>query len=162
MNKLIFLILIPVLFLVPNVYAGGPRGDSSDLDPPIPGSHECWVDGYDAGFAGKYDKDRADYCIDKADEYNASWKYGCKDAGYMPDECEDFKNNPDDLDHAALQEENRRGCYDDGFEDGQNNPYDHERGRGCDDYSGSYHNGFIAGCISAENTRETCESFTDA
>ena len=26
---------------------------------------DCWVDGYDAGFAGKYDKDRADECANE-------------------------------------------------------------------------------------------------
>lgn len=30
-----------------------------------------------------------------------------------------------DLEHEALQEENRRNCYDDGYEDGKDNPYDH-------------------------------------
>ena len=29
--------------------------------------------------------------------YNSSWGYACKDAGYMPDECEGFKNNPVDI-----------------------------------------------------------------
>jgi hypothetical protein len=35
------------------------------------------------------------------DEYNSAWKYGCKDAGYMPNECQYFKNHPDDLDMQA-------------------------------------------------------------
>jgi hypothetical protein len=36
-------------------FAGGPR-----LDYPTGATEEvadCWIDGYDAGFAGKYDKD---------------------------------------------------------------------------------------------------------
>ena len=165
MNKLIFLGLglIPILMLtVSNVYASGPRYDSPENSTAFGGA--CWEDGYDAGFAGKYDEDRADECIEKAnDEYNGSWKWACKDAGYMPDECQDFKNNPtNDINHAALEEQNRRDCYNDGYEDGQNNPFDHDRDNGCFDYSNSYYNGFIAGCESVDNTKETCESFTDA
>jgi hypothetical protein len=55
---LAMIILIPVS----SVFAGGPR-----LDYPYPGTDEeadCWVDGYDAGFAGKYDKDRAKECLE--------------------------------------------------------------------------------------------------
>ena len=36
-------------------------------------SGDCWVDSYDAGFAGKYDSNRARGCLEKgADSYNAS------------------------------------------------------------------------------------------
>ena len=49
---------------------------------------ECWVDGYDAGFAGKYDKDRANECADiPGDQYNASWSYGCIDSGLTEADC---------------------------------------------------------------------------
>jgi len=40
-------------------YAGGPRLDYDEAYTDVPGAPECWVDGYDAGFAGKYDQDRA-------------------------------------------------------------------------------------------------------
>jgi len=164
-NKLIFLgLIIPVLMLlVPNVYAGGPRNDPDERYDHIPGAAECWVDGYDAGFAGKYDKDRAQECANiPGNQYNASWGYGCEGAGYMPDECDDFKKGNDNVNHESLQEENRRNCYDDGYEDGRNNPFDHDRDSGCSDYSSSYYNGFLAGCESVEgNTREICETFTD-
>jgi len=166
MGNLLLLTIISLLMLtaIPSAYAGGPRLDYDERYEDVPGAPECWVDGYDAGFADKYDEDRAKECADiPGDQYNASWGYGCIDSGLAEADCNNIKDNPQDIEnHAALQEENRRGCYDDGLEDGQNNPYDHERGRGCDDYSGSYYNGFIAGCISAENTRETCESFIDA
>ena len=85
---------------ISNVYAGGPR-----LDYPSDSTSEgadCWVDGYDAGFAGKYDKARADRCAQENDEYNRSWGYACRDAGYMPDQCEGFKNNPSNLQHAQV------------------------------------------------------------
>ena len=59
--------------------------------------------------------------------------------------------------------QNRRDCYDDGYEDGLDHPYDHERGSACSEYGRAYHNGFIAGCLSVEgNTRDICETFTDA
>ena len=48
---------ILIVILTSNVFAGGPR-----LDYPEDVNEEgadCWVDGYDAGFAGKYDSDRA-------------------------------------------------------------------------------------------------------
>ena len=52
-------------------FAGGPRLDSSDGG--TAEDAQCWVDGYDAGFAGKYDKGRADECINEEyDEYNAA------------------------------------------------------------------------------------------
>lgn len=112
---LALLVSIPIQF----AYAGGPRYDSPD-DTTLEGG-QCWVDGYDAGFAGKYDEDRADECTEKGDDlYNSSWPHGCDDAGYMPDECADFRNNPtNNVNHAALEEVNRRTCYDDGYEDGE-------------------------------------------
>ena len=103
-------VALAILIVIPtsNVFAGGPR-----LDYPEDATEEgadCWVDGYDAGFAGKYDKDRANECNDiPGDQYNASWKYGCKDAGYMPDECDGFKNNPVGMeDHETLEQEKHR------------------------------------------------------
>jgi len=44
------------MLIVSNVYAGGPRLDYSETYEDVPGAPECWVDGYDAGFAGKYKK----------------------------------------------------------------------------------------------------------
>ena len=62
-------------------FAGGPRLDYPD-DSTNEGA-DCWVDGYDAGFAGKYDKDRADECANEGDdEYNSSWNYNCKDGAH--------------------------------------------------------------------------------
>jgi hypothetical protein len=99
-QSLLAIIPLSMVATISNVYASGPR-----LDYPEDATEEgayCWIDGYDAGFAGKYDKDRADECAILADdEYNSAWKYGCKDAGYLPNECQYFKNNPDDLEHAA-------------------------------------------------------------
>lgn len=160
-SKLIFLTaIIPILMLtiiVPNVYASGPRGDSPDGS--TREGANCWVEGYDAGFAQKYDKDRADQCKNaEDDEYNASWKYGCIDSGLTKIDCDQIKDNPEHIEHESLQEENRRNCYDDGYEDGRNNPFDRERNNGCNDYQDMYYKGFIAGCESAGNTKEMCSS----
>jgi len=40
-------------------------------------------EGYDSGFAGKYDKEKADRCAQENDEYNRSWGYACRDAGLV-------------------------------------------------------------------------------
>ena len=57
MNKLIY-VAIPILLLaaVPNVSATGIRHDSGD--DATDEEHSCHIDGYDSGFAGKYDSDR--------------------------------------------------------------------------------------------------------
>lgn len=65
-----------------------------------------WVDGYDAGFAGKYDKDRAGKCNEiEGDQYNAVWGYGCNYAGYTEQECNDIKEGNDSIDYDFLKEE---------------------------------------------------------
>jgi hypothetical protein len=157
--KIFFLAIIPMLVITTtaNVYASGPRLDAPD-DATREGFN-CWVDGYDAGFAQKYDKDRADECKESGENnYNGSWKYGCIDSGLTKTDCEQIKDNPEDLEHESLQEENRRQCYDDGFEDGQsNNSFDKDRDKGCSEYGNSYENGFSAGCQSLGNTNDRCE-----
>lgn len=145
-------------------YAGGPRLDYDEAYTDIPGAPECWVDGYDSGFAGKYDKDRAGKCNEiEGDQYNAAWGYGCKYAGYTEQECSNIKEGNDSINYDSLKEEIAGKCWDDGYEDGRNHPFDHDRNRGCDDYGRSYYDGFIAGCVSVEgNTKEVCELATDA
>ncbi|MGH9982586.1 MAG: hypothetical protein ACRD8W_01360 [Nitrososphaeraceae archaeon] len=158
------LAIIPLLIVVTisNVYASGPRLDYDERYVDVPGAPECWVDGYDAGFAGKYDEDRANECADiPGDQYNASWGYGCIDSGLTTQDCDDIKENEnDDLgDHEQLKEENTQDCYDDGYEDGQNNPFDQDRNSKCREYGYStYYDGFIAGCEAAGNTKETCST----
>lgn len=57
-----------------------------------------------------------------------------------------------------LGNENMDKCWDDGYDDGRNNPFDHDRNNGCRDYQNMYYRGFIAGCESAGNTKEMCAS----
>jgi hypothetical protein len=157
----IILVLMPMPITISNVNAGGPRLDYDERYEDVQGAPECWVNGYDAGFAGDYDRNRADECKDiPGDQYNRSWPYGCKDGGLTEGECNEIKSDPDDnIHHESLQEENRRNCYDDGYEDGKNsNSFNTDRDSGCSEYSNSYQIGFKAGCQSVEsNTADTCE-----
>lgn len=154
---IIVVALLVVLSTTASVYAGGPRLDYPD-NATKEGS-DCWINGYDAGFAGKYDKNRADECkVNGEDNYNGSWGYACKDAGYMIDECESFKNNPvDTVNPNSLEEENRRTCYDDGYEDGGTDAYDRERESRCSEFGDPYNDGFMAACQFG-NTFESCNS----
>jgi hypothetical protein len=88
LNKTIFFSLI-LLLIIPTayVYAGGTRGDYDERYEDIPGGPDCWLEGYDAGFTGKYDQSRANECLDLGDQYNRAWKFGCKDAEYTLEEC---------------------------------------------------------------------------
>lgn len=97
MNKLIFVAsivaIIPVLIMatIANVYASGVRGDVDDdaTEEEI----ECWVNGYDDGFAGKYDKDRGSECEKIGDDnYNYTWTMGCKESGLTAKECEHIRD----------------------------------------------------------------------
>lgn len=161
MNKLIFLgLIIPVLMLtVPNVYATGLRHDPGD--DATEEEAECFINGYDSGFAGKYDKDRAKECIEHSDNYNQMWAYGCEDSLRMEEECGDLINNPVEIeDYEALKAENDRTCYDAGQEDGKaDNPFNNDRDSGCSEFTsigGSYKGGYQFGC-ETHTTQASCE-----
>jgi hypothetical protein len=81
-----------VMGSISNVFATGIRYDSGDYA--TDEEHYCHVDGYDSGFAGKYDKDRARECIEHSDNYNQLWAYGCEDSLRTEEECGDLINNP--------------------------------------------------------------------
>jgi hypothetical protein len=103
---------------VSNVPASGIRADSGD-DATLEES-ECWVNGYDSGFAGKYDSDRARECIEHSDNYNQMWTKGCEDAFRTEEEFGVLINNPVEIeDFEVLKAENDRTCYDTGNEDGK-------------------------------------------
>ena len=57
------------------------------------------------------------------------------------------------------QEENRRDCYDDGYEDGKNSSsFNDDTDSACSEYGKAYENGFSAGCQSVEgNTNDGCK-----
>lgn len=162
MIKYILAIIAIVIFLVPSVYASGPRLDYDERYGDIPGALECWVDGYDAGFAGKYNIDRANECKEiPGDQYNASQEYGCTDSGLTKIDCDNIKDNPVDTGNPkSLKEENRRTCYDDGYEDGGNNAYDREREQRCSEFGDPYRDGFMAACQFGK-TYDLCASLTE-
>jgi hypothetical protein len=56
-------------------------------------------------------------------------------------------------------------CYNTGYDDGQNGPFNDGTYDHCgNEESGddAYYDGFIAGCMDADNTRDVCEQATDA
>jgi hypothetical protein len=183
-NKLIFLGLIPVLMLlVSNVYAEGQRFDSPEGESQE--VQDCYREGYEQGFAHRYNEDRADECEENGkDWYNIAWGGACINSGQTKQHCDRIKERIKNADLPELDkdetyggcEEQSKGlacdienvddlgnqnmgkCWDDGFEDGQNNPFNQERDFGCGDYRDMYYKGFIAGCESAGNTKEMCSS----
>jgi hypothetical protein len=53
-------------------------------------------------------------------------------------------------------------CWHDGYIDGQDHPFDHDRNEECKDKGNQYYEAFIQGCKSVEgNTEEICETATD-
>ena len=136
-------------------FAGGPRLDYYS-DSTRDGA-KCWVNGYDSGFAGKYDKNRADECSnEKYDEYNAAWPNACRDGGFTEDECNGFKENPVEIeDYEALKGENDRTCNDAGYKDGEAGAFNKDRDKGCYEF-GSYKNQFQSGC-ETHTTQASCE-----
>ena len=53
-------------------------------------------------------------------------------------------------------------CWYDGYADGQDHPFNHDRYEDCKDKGNQYYCAFIHGCKSVEgNTEDTCESATD-
>jgi hypothetical protein len=105
----IFIVLALVLTIpVSTVLASGPRLDSGD--DATKEEHNCWVDGFDSGFAGKYDSDRASECYENGDDmYNASWDGACESAPRTEEECSEIMNNPVEIeDYEALLQETKR------------------------------------------------------
>lgn len=53
-------------------------------------------------------------------------------------------------------------CWHDGYLDGGDNPFDHDRNEECRDKGNQYYRAFIHGCMSVEgNTEDICVSATD-
>lgn len=130
-SSYIIIILVIILAIpISSVLASGPRLDSGD--DVTEEEHDCYVDGYDAGFAGKYDSDRASECYENGDdEYNESWANACDNAPRTEEECIDIMNNPVEIeDHEALQQENAKNCWNDGYEDSNaDKPYNKDRAK---------------------------------
>jgi hypothetical protein len=104
--------------------------------------------------------------------------FGFKRAAYHTDKFMDgYREGYDkcekDLDTEGSASASSRGsvggdkCFDEGFEDGKNNPFSQDKYDECGGSQGAgnnaYYNGFVAGCLSVEgNTADICESATDS
>ena len=53
-------------------------------------------------------------------------------------------------------------CYNDGTAAGEDGEFSQELYEFCAEYGERYYEGFIDGCMSVDNSREVCESATDA
>jgi hypothetical protein len=145
--SMILVLVALVAVGIPNVYTGGPRGDSPENASEE--VYDCWANGFDSGFAGKYDSDRASWCYEKGDDaYNDVWDVGCKYGSHIEEECNDIRNNPVEIeDFSKLVGENNRTCYNAGFEDGETGkPFNKDRNSYCNEYDRRYEAGYQNGC----------------
>ena len=148
-KKLIFLgLIIPVLMLtIPNVYAGDANPYCDLLS----------------------NEERMDVtCHDRKDYSDTTGLYHCNDGTTRTDwqDCPDVSgydysnsNNNNNSDEIASK------CWKDGYDDGQDNPFDQDRYEEChfnaEGTDNPYYHAFIFGCKDAGNIEETCERFTD-
>jgi hypothetical protein len=64
-----------------------------------------------------------------------------------------------------IVEDNAESCYNVGYDDGRNGPFNEATWDHCGDGEGgddAYYDGFIDGCMSADNSSDICEAATDA
>jgi hypothetical protein len=116
--------------------------------------------------------------------YESGYDHGCDDADISdPDDryinqpgkgpsfhTDEFMSGYDDgYDDCFSGISNNEGwndsCYDAGYDDGQNGPFSEPTWDHCGDEEGgddAYYDGFIEGCMDADNSREVCEQATDA
>jgi hypothetical protein len=96
-NKLTLSIVLAAaltLSFIPNVYAGGPEYDIDEKYGNLPGSGECWFDGYNTGLEENINQNRLDECyFDPGNAYLDAWIYGCRDAGNTEDMCITFTDS---------------------------------------------------------------------
>jgi hypothetical protein len=145
-----------------SVSASGPRGDSPEDGDASQEEDACWINGYDSGFAGKFDKGRNDECQDVNEEgenyYIFAWAVGCEDGqhngtnravtGRSVWDCIKIMNNPVEIgDYEALEQEIISGCRTDGEQDfKEGNPFHEERSSACGEFGQPYRDGFEYSC----------------
>ncbi len=144
---------------VSNVFATGLRHDPGD--DATPEQAKCFINGYDSGFAGKYDKDRAEECVEHKDQYNEMWDVGCEHSTRTEAECAELINNPVEIeDFKILKGQNDQTCHEFGFEDGKaSKPFNEERDDGCYEFGGlfgGYQESYQLGC-ETHSTQSSCE-----
>jgi hypothetical protein len=186
MNRInigIFSIPIFLLLLTPYVYARSNDESLYNGDRGRDGTIFCDVQYQEEGTKSHcYDRnDTPDQYCDKYAQDDAN-----KDMSWF---CESVCNNYEDVidksahcDNTVKDDNPTRfsntdfqaltDCSNDGYRDGQNNPFDQERNEECEELNektgtnegeeSTYYLSFIDGCIEAGNTIEICETFTDA
>lgn len=76
------------------VYAGGPERDYDERYEDIPGTNECWYDGYADGQDHPFNHDRNEECKDKGNQYYRAFIEGCKSVeGNTEETCEIATDN---------------------------------------------------------------------
>ena len=71
--------------------------------------------------------DRDGECENKGDQYNVGFGDGYTDSGQTKDECNDINKQRYGFRRSQVtNQDNIDSYYDDGFGDGQNNPFDQE------------------------------------
>ena len=140
-----------------SVFASGPRLDYPEDGDATEIVNDCWVNGYDSGFAGKYDSERAIECYEGGDAYNSSWDGACEDATRTEKECNEIMNNTVEIqDYEELINEINVACRNDGTEDAEaDKPFNKDRDTGCDEFDDQYGDAYKAACESY-NTESVC------
>jgi hypothetical protein len=149
------IVLTLLISSVSNVFAGGPRANGPEDS--TPEADACWANGYDSGFAGKFDKERNDECQDEGEEgknyYNSAWAIGCEDGpndtnrkqtGRSVLECIRIMNNPVEIeDYEPLVQKIIAECRFDGEQDYNNGePFHRERSIACSEFGQPYEEGY--------------------
>lgn len=101
-----------------------------------------------------------EFCSDNPSHFACDGKVGA--------DKDDNEDDPDYRTESDLSEEEKDEkkedaigtCYGSGYNDGQNGSFDESVYK--DNCYGEYYEGVIDGCIGAGNTRDVCESATDA
>jgi hypothetical protein len=152
----ISIIIATVLLIITptTAFATGLRGDPGD--DATDERADCFINGYDSGFAGKYDSDRAKECIEHKDQYNQMWDTGCEDSLRTETECAELINNPVQIeDYEPFYGQNLAFCYRAATEDGRNGTFNEEREDGCYEF-GDYEQQFQVVC-KTHTTPSECE-----
>lgn len=83
--------VVMVFFTSTGVFATSlDENDIPDRYKDLPGSHECWIDGYNDGVTDSWDRDRNFECYKITggfDVYRTALQEGCYDGGYPEEYC---------------------------------------------------------------------------
>jgi hypothetical protein len=153
-SNVVLMKCLTICFLVFTIVASIPYSNASSKSP--------YDSGYDHGCDDAKISDPNDRYINQPEKgpsfHTNEFMKGYND-GYSV--CSNDSSNSD-------FSEGTNGCFDEGYEDGRDNPFDIDEYDKCGGSSGgpgnnAYYNGFISGCLSVKgNTAEICEKATDS